>query len=233
MNAYIVVEGDRTEVTVYPKWIQHIAPILNRVDNAWDITDNNYYLFSGGGIPSIYNHIANAAEDINQINSTGKIHIDYLIVCIDTEEETRDDILAKIQAKLQERNILKCSFELHVFEQKVSMESWFLGNRKIIQTNPTNPDLIRYMSHYNVRDNDPEYMSNIDSDEFSTTAQFHHSYLKKVFTEQHIKYSKNKPDEVCQKYYLDRIIERHVKTGHLASFARWYTFMKNHFGSKM
>lgn len=67
MNAYVIVEGAQTETKVYPKWLEFIAPNIKRIDHISDFTDNNYYLFSGGGIPSIYNHVANAVEDIRLI----------------------------------------------------------------------------------------------------------------------------------------------------------------------
>lgn len=229
MNAYIIVEGNRTETIVYPKWLEILAPAFKRVSSVSDILENNYYLFSGGGIPSIYNHIANASLDINDFNHNGGPKIDYLIVCIDTEEESRDYILEQIHNTLVQSGITALSFKLEVFEQKVSMESWFLGNRRIFKSNPQDQELRRYVSHYNVRDNDPELMENIDNDEFSTNAQFHHSYLKKIFSEQHIKYSKAKPAEVCKEHYLQRIIERYNATQHIESFGRWYSFILSNF----
>lgn len=227
MNAYIIVEGDKTETTVYPEWLKILTPDLKRVDHVTEIRDNNYYLFSGGGIPSIYNHIANAIEDINNINVKGVTTVDYLIICIDTEEESRDYILEQIKKKLIERKISNISFNLEVFEHKVSMESWFLGNRIIFKSNPQNSELRRYITHYNVKDRDPELMDNIDPAEFSTKAQFHHSYLKKIFSEQNIKYSKSRPSEVSKEYYLKRIIERYIDTGHLETFGRLYSFIIN------
>ncbi|WP_295728779.1 hypothetical protein [uncultured Muribaculum sp.] len=225
MNAYIIVEGDKTETIVYPKWLEILAPALTRVSDVFDMHENNYYLFSGGGIPSIYNHIANAIEDINNINAKGTAIIDFLIVCIDTEEESREYILGQIDKKLTERNIPLSSFNLVVFEQKVSMESWFLGNRRIFKSNPEDEALRRYISHFNVKENDPELMDNINPDEFSTKAQFHHSYLRKIFSEQHVRYSKRQPGEVCKKHYLDRLVERYNETGHIATFGRWYSFV--------
>lgn len=227
MNVYIIVEGDKTETIVYPEWLRIIAPDMERVSDLADVTGNNYYLFSGGGIPSIYNHIANAIEDINAFNSRGKAKIDVLMVCIDTEEESRGYILNQIDKIISERGIDTSSLQIEVFEQKVSMESWFLGNRKIFKSNPDDADLRRYIGHYNVRDNDPELMENIDVNEFSTKAQFHHSYLRKIFNEQHISYSKKRPGEVCKEYYLLKLIERYSDTGHIPSFGRWYSFVKN------
>ncbi len=90
---------------MYPKWLEILAPNLNRVEHPSDLKENNYYLFSGGGIPSIYNHVANAAEDIIKINSQGEIKIDYLIVCIDTEDESREYILEQIKTICADRGI--------------------------------------------------------------------------------------------------------------------------------
>ena len=83
MNLYIVVEGSRTELNVYPAWLALLAPQMHRIENAWDLKENNCYMFSGGGIPSVYDHIVHAAEDINNINAGG-IKYDYLVVCMDT-----------------------------------------------------------------------------------------------------------------------------------------------------
>ncbi len=229
MNAYIIVEGNRTEYKVYPAWLKLMVPNLRRVQRPIDLTGNSYYLFSGGGIPSIYNHVANAAEDIAYINSMGNIRIDYLIVCIDTEEESRDYILEQINKVISERNVDVSSFKLEVFEQKVSMESWFLANRRIYKSNPEDEVLRRYMLHYNVREKDPELMDKIDGGEFSTKAQFHNAYLKRIFKEQHISYSKTNPGEVCKEYYLNQIIKRYSETGHVSCFGCWYSFVVNRF----
>ena len=226
MNAYVIVEGSRTEMKVYPKWLALIAPKLKRVDHPSDIVDNNYFLFSGGGIPSIYNHIANAVEDILEINSKGTSKIDYLLVCIDTEDETREYILKQIEKELNDRNIEPGTLSLEVFEQKVSMESWFLANRKIFKSNPDDEALRRYVQHYNVKEKDPELMESIDDNQFSTKAQFHHAYLKKIFTERHMSYSKSNPSEVCKEDYLNQLIKRYSETGHIPSFGRWYDFAK-------
>lgn len=52
MNFYIVVEGDQTEMSVYPAWLSILAPAYTRIENAWDVGENNYYIFSANGIPS-------------------------------------------------------------------------------------------------------------------------------------------------------------------------------------
>lgn len=234
MNLYIIVEGAKTEMKVYPEWLKIIAPELSRINNINEFYSNNYLLFSSNGIPLIYNHVANAAEDINQfnkLNSEKGIHIDYLIVCIDTEEESREYILHQIESVLRDRHIDVLSFQLEVFEQKVCMETWFLGNRKLFKANPEDLVLRKYISHYNVRESDPEEMENIDDEDFSTKAQFHHSYLRRLFAERNIKYSKNNPGEVCKEHYLKQLIERYKDTGHIGSFGRWLSFISRNSNS--
>lgn len=46
MNAYIIVEGNRTETIVYPKWLEILAPAFKRVSSVSDILENNYYLLA-------------------------------------------------------------------------------------------------------------------------------------------------------------------------------------------
>ena len=230
MNVYIIVEGDRTETNVYPAWLDILVPSLKRVYRKEDLCDGNYYLFSGHGIPSIYDHIAAAIEDINAINATGTVTIDYLMVCMDTEDGSREDILQEIEASLDALNIkLNPPCSLEVFEHKVSMESWFLGNVRLLSSNTQSAKLRTYRAFYDVRSNDPEMMDNIDSEKFHSKAQFHYSYLKEIFKENNITYSKSKPDEVCKKHYLSRLIDRYEKSGHIASFGHWYEFVTTKF----
>jgi hypothetical protein len=47
MNLYFLVEGKRTEKKVYPAWLAHLLPELQRVQNYDQVNQNNYYLFSG------------------------------------------------------------------------------------------------------------------------------------------------------------------------------------------
>ncbi len=226
MNVYIIVEGDKTELSVYPAWLNHLVPSLKRVSHKDDLIENNYYLFSGHGIPSIYNHVCNAVEDINELNSYGAGRVDYLIVCVDTEEESREHILQKINEHLDKRNVsLVSPCKLEVFEHKVSMETWFLGNGKLLRPNMQSVTLQRYRRFYDIGNDDPEMMENIDSERFSTKAQFHYSYLKELFRENRMIYSKRNTAEVCEPLYLNRLIERYNKSGHIRSFGRWYEFM--------
>ena len=222
MNLYMIVEGDRTETQVYPAWLGVLAPHMTRVDNPWNAVNNNYYLFSGSGIPSIYNHVANAVEDIINMDNIG-IHYDYLLICLDSEGIDIPIVEAEVYSKLEERNIKLKNTELVVCVHKVCMESWFLGNRKFFKNNPQDPRFLRYIGFYNVSSSNPEDMTSLDSE--LTYAQFHYEYLRLMFRERGITYSKKNPGEVMSSSYLDQLIKRTEQTGDLKTFRAWYDFV--------
>lgn len=73
MNLYFLVEGV-TERKLYPKWINYLLPSLTRVFSPDEAEQNNYYLISGGGFPSlldeilgILNRIAKEAEKTSNL----------------------------------------------------------------------------------------------------------------------------------------------------------------------
>ena len=80
MNLYFIVEGEQTEMKVYPEWLHFLAPQLEKVDDAWSIKpdSDSYYLFSAGGIPSIFKHVSNAVADINDINASKGNALNFL-----------------------------------------------------------------------------------------------------------------------------------------------------------
>lgn len=229
MNCYIIVEGDKTEMSVYPAWLSLLAPSYTCIENAWDVNENNYYIFSGGGIPSIFTHVKNAVLDINSINNKGGARYDYLLVCLDTEMESRDYILKQIDYELKSHDVTLQDAKLIVFEHKVCMETWFLGNQAVFKDNPQNHDYLEYIKFYNVGSLNPEEMGNIDENRFSTTARFHIRYLKKMLEERNATYSKSNTVAVQQKSYLEQLIKRFEDTGHIATFGCWYEFVKAHF----
>jgi hypothetical protein len=53
MNIYFLVEGKKTEIKVYPKWLNILMPDLKRVNNFDATVENNYYIFGGNGFPSL------------------------------------------------------------------------------------------------------------------------------------------------------------------------------------
>ncbi|MBP5501582.1 MAG: hypothetical protein J6Y24_02200 [Bacteroidales bacterium] len=226
MNLYIVVEGDRTETQVYPAWLKLLLPDYVQINDAWLVTDNNYYLLSGGGIPSIYDHIANSVLEINNINKQSSNKYDYLVVCIDTEECEKGEEEKIIRQKLAEKRVKLIDAQLVVIEHQVCMESWFLGNRKVFKRNPQNQKLLEYIEFYNVGERNPELMDSINSEDFTTKAQFHFDYLKKMLAERNMRYSKNNTTEVQKSDYLNELINRCSTTKDLLTFKAWYDFVK-------
>ena len=227
MNLYIIVEGKATEPIVYTAWLKILAPQMTMIENAWEVAENNYYLFSSQGIPSIYKHTANAVADINSINAGNNGKYDYLLVCLDTEEETREYIEQQIFKAINENGENLRDTRLLVFEQKVCMETWFLGNRKVFKVNAQDQVLLNYISEYNVRDLNPEEMNNLRPENYSTKAKFHQDYLKRMFRERNMRYSKSKPDEVCKEPFLEQLISRYLDTNDLKTFGNWYEFVIN------
>lgn len=229
MNFYIIVEGEKTEMSVYPAWLSLLAPAYTRIANFDDVNENNYYIFCGGGIPSIYTHVTNAVLDINEINSKGGPHYDYLLVCLDTEGENRDYIMQQIEKQLKSEGVSLQNAELVVFEQKVCMETWFLGNQSVFKENPQNPEYLDFIRYYNVGRDNPEEMGNMNEKKFTTTARFHVRYLKRMLEERNMAYSKKNTDDVQQSSYLQQLIKRYEETEHIATFGSWYEFVKAHF----
>lgn len=77
MNVYILVEGKRTEKKVYPAWLSILTPHLKKVNIAGDVSDDNYYLISGEGYPSLLSHLKNAIDEVNEISK-----FRYLVLCL-------------------------------------------------------------------------------------------------------------------------------------------------------
>lgn len=225
MKLYIVVEGNRTEVNVYPAWIGLLAPQLKRIDDAWDVTDNCYYLFSGGGIPHIFDHIINSIEDINSIEKETEQAYDYLVVCVDTEDSDRETIEKRITDEIRMHGVALNHTQLMIFEQRVCMETWFLGNRIVFKDNPQGKLYRDYIQYFDVCRNDPEKMGSNDQE--LNESQFHLKYLKEMFKERHMVYSKSNTKEVEKETYLNQLVNRYYETGHLMTFGRWLDFIRS------
>jgi hypothetical protein len=209
MNLYFILEGEKTEVILYPKWISHLRPDLKHVDFEKDVVENNYYIFSGGGIPSIYNHTVNAIKNIND-NPV----FDKLIVCLDGEEIGVNARINEIKEYIQKSGVKlndKCKIEYVI--QNVCIESWFLGNRKIVKRIPENIKLREFIQHYNVIENDPELMDKMEG--FRNKAHFHFSYFREILKEHKLTYSKSRPKVVLEESFLNELKSRTEQTNHL------------------
>lgn len=215
MNIYLLVEG-RSEVQLYDTWLSYMLPQLNRVDYFQDAKSNNFYLFNGGGIPSIYRFISNAIRDINKSGN-----YNYFIVALDAEGISVKRRMDKIHDFLQVENIsLQGNCQMEIIVHDCCIETWFLGNKKIVKREPEGELFREYLSHYNVVFNDPELMEKI-KDFSSTKAIFHGKYLREMLKEHRIPYSKTRLGEVLKKYYFDQLLDRIKKDpSHLKSLSK-------------
>jgi hypothetical protein len=224
MNIYILVEGSETELQLYPQWFSYLLPELTRIDTFNRVTKNSYYIFSGQGIPSIYNHTINAIKDINNLGDK----YDYFLVVLDADELPPEIRKNKVLEKIREAKIelnKNCQFEIVVHNR--CLETWFLGNRKVYKRNPQGERFLVFSKHYNVAENDPELMEKLPSSNFITTAQFHEAYLREMLSEYNIRYRKSRPNEVLKLYYLEELIKRvQDNNQHLQSFSKFFTLIK-------
>ena len=129
MNLYFVVEG-KTEAKIYPDWLSYLLPQLHRVKKYSQAQTNNYFLISGGGYPALYDIVEAAVEEINLSQN-----FDYLVICLDAEENTVDQIHREILAEIyQERMLTLGKTKLKIVIQNRCIETWLIGNRKIYST---------------------------------------------------------------------------------------------------
>lgn len=220
MNIYFLVEGKRTEMKVYPKWLSYLVPELQKVQNFDAITTNNYYIFSGNGFPSLLdNHLRNCVIDINKIGS-----YDYFVICLDADEQNIENCKEEIlDFMLQEKIVLNPKTQFEIIVQNRCLETWFLANPKIFKKNPSGEFLKECVAFYNVKKDDPELMGKLPDFEGSTSV-FHSSYLQELLAERNVIYSKKNPQSVIEEYFLKQLIERNQKTNHITSFQNFIQF---------
>jgi hypothetical protein len=220
MNIYFLVEGKRTEMKVYPKWLSHLIPELQRSTTFDAVTKNNYFIFSGNGFPSLLdNHLRNCIIDINNVGN-----YDYFVVCLDADEQNISDCKQEILDFMAEENIsLNTKTEFKIIVQNKCLETWFLANPKIFKKNPSREFLRECIEFYNVKRDDPELMGKLSDFEGSTSV-FHSIYLQELLAEKNVAYSKKNPQSVTEGYFLRELILRNKKTNHIQSFQQFIQF---------
>lgn len=93
MNIYFLVEGE-AELGVYPAWIDYLFESKLKRSLAYDIvSENEYFIFNGGGIGKMVHHsIKNAIQEI-----AAHPVFDWFIIIVDTDHETVNDRLTLIE----------------------------------------------------------------------------------------------------------------------------------------
>lgn len=199
-----------------------MLPELQRVNHYDEVRENNYFLISAHGYPSIiHEYIPDA---ISRIKETGKY--EYLVVCLDADEDTVESKKQEIDNFIKTENIQLGDIKLIPIVQNRCIETWFLGNRKMFDSRqPLQQPLRDYVQYYDVSAKDPELMGNYNDD--YNHAEFHYVYLKKVFKAKNRRYTKKNTGDAQEKYYLDQLINRiEGDSHHLKSLKDFIEFCK-------
>lgn len=217
MNLYFLVEGRRTEKKVYPAWISHLVPELREVDFFDAVTSNSFFVFSGEGYPSLLDvHLPNALADIT---SVGKY--DAFVIALDTDEDDVDSRVDDVYKRVE--NLGFSPENVTVIPQRVCIESWFLGNKTVVPSQPSSPKLVQFRRFYDVRESDPELMPN--NGEFSTVQAFHYEYFREVANDRHFSYSKHRPGHVCDSSYVTQLESRLAESEGLTTLRHLFDFL--------
>lgn len=140
-----------------------------------------------------------------------------------SEENTVSDLETEIDEFLSQQKLKLNNAELVLIFQNRCLESWLLGNRKIYSKNPQDKPLLDYTRYYDVSVNCPEKMGSYQ--EFNTHAQFHGAYLRALFEAKNITYSKKRPGDVLNPFYLEQLLTRiQVHPEQLTTFRQFINF---------
>lgn len=241
MNFYFVFEG-KTEPIVYKKWLSVLLPDLTEVDSFDAVNQNNYYYESDMGVPSCYRVAANAIQEINDFPK-----YNYLVLFTDAdrftvaEKKAEADEQIKLELKDKPFQTLPKNCQLEIIVQKVCIETWFLGNRNFFVRHPQHNEVLKeYIKYFDVSQSNPEELASefVQDEEnskdifgYKTKALFHEGYLREIFKERssalkgNFSYSKSRPREVQEKYYLGQLRARiAANSDHLLSFQEFINF---------
>jgi hypothetical protein len=215
MNVFFLVEGRHTERKVYPKWLCHLVPSLTQVAKPSFVKANHFCIVSGHGYPSILTYLGNSVEEANRLDC-----FDFFVIVVDADDKTVSERETEIMNYMMKEGIkLSNKIELIIISQRVCIETWFLGNRKIFKKNVDDPILSKWISFYNVKTDDPEEMLLFPN--FSDAiGSFHKVYFKKMMFERNLKYTEQTTNSVEAKTFLDQIIKRY-KQGDIVSFGKF------------
>ncbi len=223
MNLFFLVEGKVAETIIYRGWLAHLVPQLREVNSPQDATAQNYYLTSIGGREQSMTKLAIKGA-INEVNA--KSNYDYLVVCLDAEEETVELLTAEIYDYLQQlatqENLQLEQTQFILIIQNRCLETWLLGNRAIYPDMPKDKELNNYLAYHHAKHADPELMG---AHGFTTHAKFHKRYWWLLLAEQNIRNSRLQLKEASKKNYLDQLRARvSAEPSHLQTFQTFINF---------
>lgn len=222
MNLYFLVEGRRTERKVYPAWLAHLLPHFTRVEQFDAVRDKHYFLVSGEGYPSLLDdHLRDAIDNCNRVG-----RYSHLVLCMDADESTAGDRVREVRDRVAAKRWELNGTALEIVVQNRTIETWFLGNSRIVSRSPQRSRLRQFVGFYDVTQFDPELMGRYPG--YTTHAQFHGEYLREVFQERGIVYSKRSPGHVTESSYLGQLLNRvEREPTHLATFRTFVDFCRH------
>lgn len=212
MNLYVLVEGEKAAKSVYTAWIKYENSNLNPVDYISDIKENNYIVVAGFGQPNIWNHFQNAITDVNNA-----ANINRLVLIIDAEEKTFEEKRSEARSYIDK---VKCKADIYLVIQDFCLETWLLGNKSIFRKKSTEPELQKYLSHFDIRQNDPELLPDYPPKKLNR-ANFAYYYLragiKDLYTNRKF-YNKHNAGIALENGFYYQVKHTHINYGYLSSF---------------
>ena len=208
MNIYVLVEG-KTEKLVYKHWIPYVNMDLSQVEHPSDLEDNQFAIVSAMGYPSYMDDIERAAEDVS--NNTA---INRLVVAIDSEDMTREQKYDEVEERICS---VDSTIDYRIIVQHFCLETWALGNRRVVGQLPRESKLQEYKRIFDVRVSDPE---DLPAYEEWNRAKFAYQYLRAAFRDRwrSLTYSKSNPGHLRNRPYFSQLEARLHDTGHIDSF---------------
>lgn len=216
MNVHIVVEGEVGEKKVYRHWVPLVNPNLTYVEHVSMIEYDNFAITSGGGYPNYLRIIGDAIADVNCHG-----HIDRLVVGVDSEEMEYEEKLNEMSECISQ---LHCIAEIRLIVQHFCLETWALGNKRIVRHEPRDAKLREYKRYFNVSIFDPELLPAYAAEELNR-AQFAEKYLRCALQDKYrrLTYTKSNPTVLLNDKYFERVAQRFYDTGHIRSFEAFLT----------
>lgn len=221
MNLYFLVEG-KTERIIYPKWLEILLPNYSRINNAYDVQNNHYYLISGGGYPSLLdNHLADSIAEVDDCGC-----YDYLVLCLDCDDKSPQQAVEEVENFIKQKGlVINSPCQLKIIPQHKTIETWCLANSKIYPRHNQSSDFQEFAQFYNVMLDDPENMLK-PKNYLGTIADYHFRYLSTMLREQNVSYTKSNPIVVTASTYIQQLQKRINETEHLLTMREFFNFCR-------
>ncbi|MBI5834145.1 MAG: hypothetical protein HZB16_17760 [Armatimonadetes bacterium] len=216
MRLCVLVEGASSERQVYAAWLAIAFPAMKPVGAVHLVDHSHYAMISGDGYPQYKVRLLEVLDD-----AVAHGAIDRLIVAVDAEDQTVDEVRAEIGDVLAQRPSRPATT---VVIQNRCLETWLLGNRDVLRRHEPGVHL-DHIAFYDVSVDDPELMDKPLSWS-RTAARYHARYLADVLKACHCSYSKARPGDVCRAHYLRALRERCDATAHLRSLAAFLALLE-------